>query len=294
MSERKAPRPAIIPFLIGDLLLLLAAGGIVYQSPWPMSPAYIALCVAAVALGAWLLVMPFILQYRADLKLAEADALSSTVAQIKNLQQIKEQITGATDSWQNIQGECARTAAAAKEVAAGITAEAGAFKEFLQKTNDSEKATLRLEVDKRQRMEKEWVQVTAHLLDHVFALHQGALQSGQPALIERIGQFQFACRDAVRRVGLVPLEVQPGDAFEAEAHQVLGGVKPADGVKVEQMLAPGLKLQGRLLRPVLVKVSEAGAVGTSLAAEPVSPTPANTPPEPGTGTLLAAGQPDLL
>ena len=47
--------------------------------------------------------------------------------------------------------------------------------EFLAKANDSEKGFLRLEVDKLKRAEGEWLQTLVRILDHVNALHQGAL-----------------------------------------------------------------------------------------------------------------------
>jgi len=44
--------------------------------------------------------------------------------------------------------------------------------------NDSEKTTLRLEVEKLRRGELEWLQALVHILDHVFALHTAAMHSG--------------------------------------------------------------------------------------------------------------------
>ena len=61
-----------------------------------------------------------------------------------------------------------------------MAAEAKAFTEFMQKANDSEKAMLRLETDKLKRAESEWVHVLVRMLDHVYALHIGAMRSGQP------------------------------------------------------------------------------------------------------------------
>jgi molecular chaperone GrpE (heat shock protein) len=255
MSETKAPRPAVTPFLIGDLLLLAAMGGIVYQSPWPLSPTHVALCVAATALGAWLLVTPFILQYRAEVKLSEADKLSAAVTQMQTMREIQEQIAQATGMWQNIQGECARTAVTAKEVADGMAAEARGFQEFLAKANDAEKATLRLEVDKLRRAEMDWIQVVVRLLDNVHALNLAAVASGQTRLIEQIGQFQFVCRDATRRVGLNPFEVASGEVFNPQVQRLAdSNVKPAEGAKVARTLAPGFTFQGNLLRPALVEL----------------------------------------
>lgn len=266
MSDEPIPRPSILPFLLGDLLLLAVAGGIVYQSEWPLSTANMALCTAAVALGAWLLATPFIMQHRAALKLAEADALRSTVAQIQNLEKIKQQIADATGAWMNIQGECARTVQTAREVADGMAAEARAFTDFLRQANDTEKATLRLEADKLRRQEQDWLQLNVRLLDQVFALYTAACQSGQPHLAEQIGLFQNVCRDLARRVGLNAFAPEPGAAFDSQMHQAheVPGAVPA-GAVIQQTLAPGYTYQGRVLRPALVKVAAAAA-----AAEPAS------------------------
>lgn len=272
MSDAAIPRPSVLPFLLGDLLLLAVAGGIVYQSDWPLSTANMALCTAAVAAGAWLLVTPFLLQHRAALKLAEADALRSTVAQIQNLEQIKQHITEATANWMTIQGECARTVQTAKEVADGMAAEARAFTDFLRQANDTEKATLRLEADKLRRQEQDWLQVTLRLLDQVFALYAAACQSGQPHLVQQIGLFQNVCRDLARRVGVNAFAPEPGAAFDPHMHQAHEASGPAPaGAVIQQVLAPGYSYQGRVLRPALVQLAAQAPAPAAAASADAAP-----------------------
>ena len=93
----------------------------------------------------------------------------------------------------------------------------------MQKMNDSEKATLRLEVEKLHRGETEWLQVLVRILDHVFALHTAAVRTGDPKFAEPITNFQNACRDIVRRIGLTPFIAEPDEQFNAERHQFAGG-----------------------------------------------------------------------
>jgi molecular chaperone GrpE (heat shock protein) len=127
----------------------------------------------------------------------------------------------------------------------------------MQKVNDTEKATLRLEVDKMHRAENEWLQVSVRMLDHVYALHLGAARSGQPNLIAQMTNFQNACREVVRRVGLTPFAANPAEPFDAERHQLLEGEQaPAAGGTVVETLATGYTFQGRLLRPALVRLGE--------------------------------------
>ena len=124
--------------------------------------------------------------------------------------------------------------------------------------NDNEKAALRLEVEKLHRGEVEWLQVLVRILDHVFALNAAAARSGQPRLAEQITQFQNACRDAARRIGLMPFAAAPDEPFDAERHQAVDmeSEPPAEAV-VAETVGAGFTFQGRLLRPALVRLREA-------------------------------------
>jgi molecular chaperone GrpE (heat shock protein) len=226
---------------------------------------FVVLCVVG---GALLGIAPFLLEYEALVKLTEAGALTTVVSQLHNLEGIAAQISGATSRWQDAQDQADKTALAAKEIAERMTAEVQAFTEFMRKANDSEKSTLRLEVEKLRRAEADWLQVLVRTLDHVFALHQGALRSGQPGLIEQLSNFQNACRDAARRVGLTPFVANDGEPFDPQRHQLVDGTaKPAPDAVVVQTIAAGYTFQGRLIRPVLVSLRETPAASAAPAPE---------------------------
>ena len=193
-------------------------------------------------------------------------------AVVTNLKKYSAQIASATDQWARVQettkGDSEKIVAAAKEITERMATEIREFNEFQVKLNDTEKGALRLEVEKLRRAEGEWLQVVVRILDHVFALHNAAARSGQPELAENVGQFQNACRDAARRVGLTPFHAAPEEKFDAQKHRAHGVENsPADGV-VAEMLAPGLTFQGRLIRPVLVRLQEAA---------PPAPAPESAP-----------------
>jgi molecular chaperone GrpE (heat shock protein) len=211
--------------------------------------------VVSVALAALLGILPFVLEYRTSSRLAESASLAEVVGQIKNLEMIAEQIAGATARWQSVQEVADRVAGTSRAIAERMSAEAKAFTDFMQRANDSEKATLRLEADKLRRAEGDWVHVLVRMLDHVYALHLGATRSGQPNLIAQLDQFQHACRDAARRIGLSPFTANPAEAFDPQRHQLLDGeeVSP-DGATIAETLATGYTFQGRLLRPALVRL----------------------------------------
>ena len=58
---------------------------------------------ACVALGAVLGVLPFILDYRAMVKVIEANALGAVAEKIQNLEKLAAQISAATNQWANVQ-----------------------------------------------------------------------------------------------------------------------------------------------------------------------------------------------
>ena len=266
------------PFFVGDAVFVGAAYFIFYQSKLPMGAWQIFFVVLCVAGGAWLGIMPFLLEYRLALKLAETEALGSAADKIENLERVAGQISAATNHWQAVQDQAQKTAADANGIASRMAVEAKAFSEFLQKANDSEKTTLRLEVEKLRRAEGEWLQVIVRLLDHTYALHQGGLRSGQPRVAEQLGHFQSACRDVARRVGLVAITATSAEPFDPQRHQLVeNGAKPPPGALVSETIATGYTFQGRLVRPILVKLQDTPSTSTTPNAKTTIPEAAGAP-----------------
>jgi molecular chaperone GrpE (heat shock protein) len=278
------------PFLLGDALLLAAAYFLIQLAPHPVGRWEIVTAAACVALGAVLGAMPFILDYRAIVKVIETGALGSIAEKIQNLEKLAAQISAATAEWTNAQVQAEKTSAGAKEISDKMAGEVREFSEFMQKMNDSEKAALRLEAEKFRRGESEWLQVLVRILDHVFLLHAAAARSGQPKLAEQITQFQNACRDAARRIGLVPFSAEPGEPFNAERHQAVGTEeKPAADAVVAETVGVGFTFQGRLLRPALVRLREKNP---SAESAPVASVSANPPENENLEEQLPLGSPD--
>jgi molecular chaperone GrpE (heat shock protein) len=255
MRDSIPPRLAKWPFFTGDALLLGAAYFIYARSELPMSQGQMALAALCVAAGALLAVVPFLLEYRVMARVAEAAGLTTVISQVQKLEDLAAEIRNSTGLWQTVQEQADKTAAAAQSIAEGMAAEVKSFSEFMQRANDTEKANLRLEVEKLRRGEGEWLQILVRVLDHVYALHQAGLRSGQPGLIEQLTHFQNACLDAARRVGLAPFSPQADEPFDAQRHQAADGDgKPPDGAVVGLTLATGYTFQGRFLRPALVRL----------------------------------------
>jgi molecular chaperone GrpE (heat shock protein) len=267
LKELKVPK---WPFFLGDAIMLGLAYYIYWQeSKLPLGHWEITAIGVCVALGALLGVVPYLLEYRAVIKygalikLIETSSLCAATEKISNLESCVAQISSATDHLQTAQSHADKTAGTAKEITDRMTAELREFTAFLQKANDGEKATLRLETEKLRRAEGEWLGVLVHILDHVFALARAAERSGQENLIAQHNQFQNACRDTARRVGLTPLLAAPGESFDAQRHQLPegGGVSP--GATIGEVLATGFTYQGKLIRPVMVRVQNGEALAES-------------------------------
>jgi molecular chaperone GrpE (heat shock protein) len=260
------------PFLLGDALLLAAAYYLIQQAPHPVGRWEIVTAAVCVALGALLGALPFIFDYRAIVKVIDASALGAISEKIQNLEKLAAQISSATNEWTNAQTQAEKTSAGAKEISDKMAAEVREFSEFMQKMNDSEKAALRLEVDKFRRGEGEWLQVLVRILDHVFVLHAAAARSGQPKLEEQIASFQNACRDAARRIGLVPFSAEPDEPFNAERHQPFdAGEKPPADAVVAETVGAGFTFQGRLLRPAFVRLRQTSPPEANPAVEAAAP-----------------------
>lgn len=274
------PRVAKWPFFAGDLLLLLAAGWVVHGQSAQLDAWQAALVVLSVALGAWIGAAPFVMEYRAALRFVEADRLASAVTQIEKLEAVGEMIKIATGQWQMVQEYCEKSVSAASAVTESMVAEAKNFAEFLQKANDTEKAHLRLEVEKARRAESEWLQILVRLFDHVYALYMAGTRSGQPALSQQLANFQGACREIVRRVGLVPIEAREDEPFDETKHQLAdSGTPPPSGARIAETVATGYTFQGQPLRPPIVRVK---------SPEPTDAAPAESPAEMPSADLTPA------
>jgi molecular chaperone GrpE (heat shock protein) len=267
LKELKVPK---WPFFLGDAIMLGLAYYIYWQAGkrpldhWELS----ALGVCA-ALGTLLGILPYLLEYRAVIKygalikLIETSSLCAATEKISDLESCVAQITSATGHLQTAQSQADKTAGLAKEITDRMTAEVREFTAFLQKANDSEKGTLRLETEKLRRAETEWLSVLVHILDHIFALTRAAERSGQENLIAQLNQFQNACRDVARRVGLSPLLATPGEPFDAKRHQLPEGGEVSAGANIGEVLATGFSFQGKLIRPVMVRVQNGEALAES-------------------------------
>ncbi len=267
------------PFYLGDALLLGFAGLSIYRSAWPLSPLAVLICGCAVLAGAILGLLPAYLEYQSAVKRTQILDLAGPVEQIQNLEQIGQQVAHATALWNTAHEAAEKANSTAQKILAAQDAKFKEFHGIAQTIGEREKVQLKFELDKARRSEGDWLQTMVGLLDHVNALYQAALRSGQGNLIQQIGSFQTACRDLVRRVGLAAIGAKPDDLFDPKLHHAQNASGPAlEKAVIDQVLAPGYTFQGQFLRPVMVTVKAPQSIvtepetqrTTGLAAEPVA------------------------
>jgi molecular chaperone GrpE (heat shock protein) len=282
MSLSNQPyRIAKTPFLIGDLLLLAMAGWIIWDVGGLPSGFQLGIVVGCLVVGMFFSTLPFLLDYRANLKRGEINEFQNLAEQLQALTQLEEHIRQATGQWQSIQDHCVSAVQDADKIAASMAQESTRFVEVMQSMDVSEKEHLRVEAEKLRRSERDWLQSAVRVLDHVFALHKAALQSGQPKLINQISNFQHAVVDVMRRMGLVPHEAELGAAYNTEQHQVMGeDHKQLSQPAVAETLAPGFTFQGRLVRPPLVKLLEHDDLPEEVRAAAAAKEPESAPTAP--------------
>jgi molecular chaperone GrpE (heat shock protein) len=259
MTVSKDKRIAKAPFIIGDLLLLGMAGWIIMEVGGLPDGYKLFTVVGAIAVGMFFSTLPFLLEYRAELKREEISEFHSVAEQLQILIQLETHIRQATGQWQSIQDHCLSTVQNASQVSQEMTQESQRLAEVMKSMDVAEKEHLRVEAEKLRRNERDWIQAVVRMLDHVFALHKAAVQSAQPKLIQQITHFQHAVNDVMRRMGLLQHEAEMGASYNTELHQVLNDEdKQYSAPVVAETLAPGFTFQGRAVRPPLVRLVEKG------------------------------------
>lgn len=278
-SASQPARVNRVPFIVADVILVATAIWIGAASKMSIGPIQASAVVLAMVVGAILGVLPFLLDHWAALRAMNQDQFLQAAQRLESLGEVGERIISTTSHWQSVQDNAQKAAAEAQKavgearnIAERTAAEAQAFAQSMQRANDQEKAQLRLEVEKLRRTEGDWLQVCVRTLDHVYALYLAGQKSGQPALAQQLGQFQGACRDAARRVGLAPYLPELGEPFDERGHMLPDpNAKPAEGSVVDSVVATGYTFQGQLLRRAVVNVSDKTTTTTTTnqaAADP--------------------------
>src|ERR1700742_3535628 len=117
MNEASAARLAKLPFVFGIILLLALAAFLCVHGRTRISGWEVLAVVICTGGASALAIWPFLLEYRSAEKVVETMALTSVVSQVQNIEQLAEQIGGATARWQSVQDSADKTAKQSKEIA---------------------------------------------------------------------------------------------------------------------------------------------------------------------------------
>ncbi|HWD20953.1 MAG TPA: nucleotide exchange factor GrpE [Verrucomicrobiae bacterium] len=259
MSENQGRTPPLAPFILADVLFLGMAGVILALGHRPLLWWEACLIVACGAAAAWSLTAPFLRRDANEQTQTHSARLTSVAAELQKVEQLAGHLNAATLQWKTFEQQSAKSVELAQQLSESFTAETTGFREFLQKANDQERAHLRLEVEKLRRSEAEWLQTATRMLDHVYGLAIAAQRTGQRNLIDQINLFQESCRDAARRMGLLPVTPEPGQPFDARLHQLLENAAAPAEARVGDIIATGFTFQGHLVRRALVSLQTNGA-----------------------------------
>jgi molecular chaperone GrpE (heat shock protein) len=278
-DDRQPARLAKWPFYLADLLLSAVIFFVLYQLgtfEGTTELLIVIACLVTAALAAWFSILPWIKEHSAALQISDSANLRSSLEQIRSVEKIADLIRQSNIQWQGVQDASGKTLTAAREISEKMKVEADEFMKFISHAHDQERTGLRLEVEKMRRMEADWIKVAVQMLDHVFALTRAAERSGQVQIIKQLQQFQNACRDVARRMGLAPFVPALGDTFDQRTHQLPNPQMVApEGATIQEVLACGFTYQGQLLRRSLVllesSVEEGTAQQTALPPESSEP-----------------------
>jgi hypothetical protein len=224
MSDAQAaPKLQKWPFYLADLVVSGIAAYVLTRLGAFQGTTHVVIaiaCLLAAGWGAWLSIMPWLIEYRSRATLAESSNLKSALEQIQGLERVADLIRQSNSQWQGVQDASNRTITAAREITEKMQIETDEFMKFIENAHNQERAGLRLEVEKLRKMEGDWIKVAVQMLDHTFALFRAAERSGQENLVQQLAQFQGACRDVARRMGLAPFVPAPGEKYDARGHQL--------------------------------------------------------------------------
>lgn len=258
-AHTRSPQPPPLspwPFLLIDGTLLVAAAALLNTAERPLPFSMGGLIAALVVVGGAIALFPFWRAYRNELKFAELEAVEETVRRIEDLTKVADRVERAETSWMQAKDSSETIAKNLNETTSLLYEESKAIREFAHQQNDQQKANLRLEVQKLKQWETEWVQAGTIALDHTAALHAAILQLDDAQATRKLNKFQNSIHEIMRRVGLVGFAPRAGAPFDPDANRVHNqSAPPPEGSRIRDVVAMGIRYQGRLVRPAIVNVA---------------------------------------
>ncbi len=178
MKFADAPRLPKLPFLLGDLALLLLAGVIATHHPNPLAPLPLLTITACVAVGALASFVPFLVNYARDQEEVSAALRGELGEQFKRLMAASEHLQHSTVQLKTIEEIATKNLQAAEKLPYRLQEKIAEFNQQLAETENEEKEALEQELaalrageserlaavtDKIAKTTADWVKVEAEM-----------------------------------------------------------------------------------------------------------------------------------
>ncbi len=153
MSNRSATPPSVArwPFVLGDILLLVIAAITLFTAGASPGPVPLIVATVCIAGGVGLLLAPYLLEYEARVRLAEAAARDASDAQHRRMIQTAEQLAHAVARSQSTEEQAGQALGTLEELAERLTTQADELAQALNRSGEREQARLAGEVDQLAR-----------------------------------------------------------------------------------------------------------------------------------------------
>jgi molecular chaperone GrpE len=147
-------------------------------------------------------------------------------------------------------------ALAAKEAEA-----AGNWDRFVRERADLENYRKRAQREKEEILKygnESFIMEILPVLDNMERALGHASEESQMAVIEGVRLTHGMLLSALKKFGVIPIEVENGSPFDSAVHQAMGQVESADqeANTIVEVYQKGYMLNERLLRPVMVVVAK--------------------------------------
>ncbi len=147
MNHSSPPRPPKWPYFLGDALLLALAGGIGLSAATPISPVALSVVFGCVALGSILAALPYLLDFLADQRAAEALLQQKLETQNNKLAHATETLAATSSQLKAAHEAAARAVHAADTLPYRLQEKIAEFTNQLQERDDEEKAAMAKELE---------------------------------------------------------------------------------------------------------------------------------------------------
>lgn len=188
MNLPHSPRPPKWPYFLGDAILLALAGLTGLLAPTPLSAAALTLIFACVALGSVLAVLPFLLDFAAGQREAEAALQLKLEAQNTRLHQSAETIASIAGQLKSAHEATARAVHTAETLPYRLQEKIAEFTTQLQARDDEEKAAMIKELEALRDAEGQRLTAIAEKIQAATKEFTATEQQVMPALAAAVKQ----------------------------------------------------------------------------------------------------------